>query len=63
MNMSDDDSDETEGRRLYRARADALARSQVAMGKRRFKIADDQDVASDNDSARQEDAPGYAKSF
>lgn len=39
--MVDDDSDETEGRRLYRARADALAKSQVAMGKRRFKLAED----------------------
>lgn len=36
-----DDSDETDGRRLYRARADALTKSQVEMGKRRFKLADD----------------------
>lgn len=36
-----DDSDETEGRRLYRARADVLAKSQIAMGKRRSKLAND----------------------
>jgi hypothetical protein len=33
-----DDSDETEGRKLYRAHADALARAQVSMGKRRIKL-------------------------
>jgi hypothetical protein len=33
-----DDSDETEGRRLYRAQADALARSQVSMAKRKVKL-------------------------
>lgn len=32
-----DDSDETEGRALYRARADRLAQAQVAMAKRRVK--------------------------
>jgi hypothetical protein len=35
--MTDDDSDETEGRRLYRDRADVLAKSQVAYGKRRVR--------------------------
>lgn len=33
----DDDPDETEGRHLYRARADALAKAQVSYGKRRVK--------------------------
>lgn len=32
------DSDETEGRQLYRARADALARAQIAMAKRHVKL-------------------------
>lgn len=36
----DDDSDETEGRRLYRAKADALAQAQVAYGRRRVKLAE-----------------------
>jgi hypothetical protein len=37
--MTEDDSDETEGRRLYRAQANALAKAQIAMGKRRSKLA------------------------
>lgn len=32
------DSDETEGRQLYRARADALALAQIAMAKRQVKL-------------------------
>ncbi len=36
-----DDSDETEGRKLYRAKADALANAQIAMGKRRVKPIND----------------------
>lgn len=36
-----DDSDETEGRKLYRARADALANAQVAYSKRRIKPIND----------------------
>lgn len=36
-----DDPDETEGRKLYRAKADTLARSQIEMGRRGVKIADD----------------------
>lgn len=35
-----DHSDETEGRALYRAHADTLARSQMAIGKRRVKLSD-----------------------
>jgi hypothetical protein len=34
----DDDPDETEGRKLYRERADALANAQLAMAKRKFKL-------------------------
>lgn len=41
MNNHDNDPDETEGRKLYRAQADKLAASQVAMGKRRVKLAED----------------------
>lgn len=33
-----DESDETEGRRLYRAQADALAKAQVAMAKRKVQM-------------------------
>lgn len=33
-----DDSDETEGRLLYRARADALAKAQIAMARRKVKL-------------------------
>ena len=36
----DDDADETEGRRLYRARANALARAQISMAKRKVKLND-----------------------
>jgi hypothetical protein len=46
-----DDSDETEGRRLYRAQADALAKAQVAMGKRRVRLAEDKETPS-NDLGR-----------
>lgn len=34
--MSDDDPDETEGRKLYRERADALANAQAAYSRRRI---------------------------
>lgn len=34
-----DDSDETEGRALYRARADKLARSQLSIARRAIRIA------------------------
>lgn len=37
----DNDPDETEGRKLYRAQADTLARSQIAMAKRRVKKVED----------------------
>jgi hypothetical protein len=40
--MMADDADETEGRRLYRQRADALAMSQTAMSKRKVKMLDDE---------------------
>jgi hypothetical protein len=36
-----DSSDETEGRRLYRAQADALAQSQISMATRKVKIRKD----------------------
>lgn len=36
--MHDVDPDETEGRRLYRERADALAASQQNIAKRRVKL-------------------------
>lgn len=32
-----DDSDDTEGRRLYRAKADALATAQTSMAQRKIK--------------------------
>lgn len=38
--MSDDDPDETEGRRLYRARADSLAHAEAAMAARRVQMTD-----------------------
>lgn len=41
MTKKKDDPDETEGRALYRARAEALAQAQLAMGKRRVKLGDD----------------------
>lgn len=37
----DQDPDETAGRALYRARAEALARAQLAMGQRRVRLKDD----------------------
>jgi hypothetical protein len=36
--MSNDDSDETDGRALYRARANSLATAQIAMSKRKIKM-------------------------
>jgi hypothetical protein len=36
--MRDNDPDETEGCALYRARADALARAQAAIARRRVKL-------------------------
>jgi hypothetical protein len=37
-----DDPDETEGRRLYRARANALANAQIAMAARKIKLRRDE---------------------
>ena len=37
--MSEDGSDETEGRKLYRAKADALANAQVNIAKRPVTLA------------------------
>ena len=36
--MRNNDPDETEGRALYRARADALANAEIAYGKRAVKL-------------------------
>ena len=41
--QANDGPDETEGRRLYRTRADALASAQVSMSKRRIKISTSRD--------------------
>lgn len=38
MTKRADDSDETEGRRMYRTAADTLARSQVSMAKRGVRM-------------------------
>lgn len=41
MTNRDNDPDETEGRRLYRIRADSLARAQQFIGRRTVSIVDD----------------------
>lgn len=38
MDRHDNDPDETEGRKLYREQAEALAKAQAAMSKRRVKM-------------------------
>lgn len=38
--MSDDDPDETDGRKLYRASANNLARAQIAMASRQVQMTD-----------------------
>ena len=39
-----DDPDETEGRRLYRGRANALARLQINLARRKPKLVAEQDA-------------------
>ena len=38
MDLKCDDPDETEGRKLYRAQADALAQAQVSIAQRKVKL-------------------------